>query len=97
MEDKNNEIKQAIEQVVGEHVDNFLIVASNNNNGMNLQAAAGNIDILAFQMAETFSEHPEFESKIKTAKPLVSGQLDNQVKELLSRLAEHFGGADDDE
>ena len=94
MENKNDELKQAIEQVVGEHVDNFLIVASNNNNGMNLQAAAGNIDILAFQMAETFSE---LESKIKAAKPLVSGQLDNQVKEVLSRLAEHFGGANDDE
>lgn len=97
MENKNDELKQAIEQVVGEHIDNFMIIASNNDNGLDLQAATGNTAVLAFQMAKVFSEHPGFEDKIKDAKLIVSGELDDQIKEVLSKLAKRFGGADDDE
>lgn len=97
MENKNDELKQAIEQVVGEHIDNFMIIASNNDNGLDLQAATGNMAVLAFQMAKVLLEHPDFEDKIKSAKSIVSGELDDQIKEVLSRLGKVFGGAEDDE
>lgn len=95
-ENKNEEIKEAIEKVTGERIDNYLLVGGNNN-GLFLQSACGKVTANAIYLAETFKCHPELEQMVKDAKKLQSGELDEQIKEILTKLIKDFGGVRNDE
>lgn len=90
---KSEQIQKAIEQITGEKVDHYFLVACNNQ-GMELESANGRTSAIAVCIANTFINRPELEQMVNDAKKMQSGELGDRVNKLVSKLVEHLGGAD---
>ncbi len=94
-EQKNEELRKAIEQVIGVKVDHFLIVATNDQ-GMELTSMFGRDPMVAYPLAKIFKANPKLEEQVEEAKKFQEQSVEETVKQLLKVLADQFGGGSND-
>lgn len=90
-EQKNEKLRKAIEEVIGEKVDHFLIVASNDQ-GMELTSMFGRTPMVAYPLAGIFKAKPELEEQVEKAKKFQEMPTEETIKQLLEILVGKFGG-----
>ncbi len=90
-ERKNEELCKAIEEVIGQKVDHFLIVASNDQ-GMELASMFGRTPMIAYPLAEIFKAKPELENQVEKAKKFQEQSVKENFNQLLKVLADQLGG-----
>ena len=88
---KNEELRKAVEKVIGEKVDHFLIVASNDQ-GMELASMFGRTPMIAYPLAEIFKAKPELENQVEKAKKFQEQSVKENFNQLLKVLADQLGG-----
>ncbi|GGI63806.1 hypothetical protein [Limosilactobacillus caviae] len=88
---KNEELRKAVEKVIGEKVDHFFIVASNDQ-GMELASMFGRTPMIAYPLAEIFKAKPELENQVEKAKKFQEQSVKENFNQLLKVLADQLGG-----
>lgn len=85
--DKNDQLKNAVEEIIGEKLDTFLILGLNEETGYMLNAGKGEAVATAVLVAEAYKKMSGIESMVEAAKELDEGKIpDELVKALLDAL-----------
>ncbi len=92
---KTNEIKNAVEKIVGHKLDTFMLLgyANNDERNLSLRVGKGAIDELAIVIDELFEDNPQLEEAVNTAKQIRGRELTDK---LLKQLFENCGGGSND-
>lgn len=92
---KSEELRKAIEQVIGHKLDTFLVLGygEDGENGVNLSVGTGDTAAIAVMIADVFEKLPQLKQMVQDAEQLNNGKMpDDLVKQLFDALG---GGSND--
>lgn len=86
MNNKTDQIKDAIEKIVGKELNTFIVLGFNEE-GYTLNAGRGETPAIAVLIADLYKQLPSLEQMVKTTQQLDEGKLpDDLVKALFDIL-----------
>lgn len=86
MNNKTDQIKDAIEKIVGKELDTFIVLGFNEE-GYTLNVGRGETPAIAVLIADLYKQLPGLEQMVKTTQQLDEGKLpDDLVKALFDIL-----------
>lgn len=86
MNNKTDQIKDAIEKIVGKELDTFIVLGFNEE-GYTLNVGRGETPAIAALIADLYKQLPSLEQMVKTTQQLDEGKLpDDLVKALFDIL-----------
>ncbi len=86
MNDKTDQIRDAIEKIVGKELDTFIVLGFNEE-GYTLKVGQGETPAIAVLIADLYKQIPSLEQMVKTTQQLDEGKLpDDLVKALFNML-----------
>lgn len=92
MNNKTDQIRDAIEKIVGKELDTFIVLGFNEE-GYTLKAGRGETPAIAVLITDLYKQIPSLEQMVKTTQQLDEGKLpDDLVKALFNIL----GGNDNE-
>lgn len=86
MNNKTDQVKDAIEKIVGKELDTFIVLGFNEE-GYTLNVGRGETPAIAVLIADLYKQLPSLEQMVKTTQQLDEGKLpDDLVKALFDIL-----------
>lgn len=92
MNNKTDQIKDAIEKIVGKELDTFIVLGFNEE-GYTLNVGRGEAPAIAVLIADLYKQLPGLEQMVKTTQQLDEGKLPD---DLVKALFDILGGNDNE-